>query len=80
MKAYKTKSQVNGKPMLGFFIDDGAPPVPDRDQALQGHGQYGQKLHIEVPELAQRVGTAPTQFNGLVSLHTSLGEEGREQA
>ena len=71
--AYKTNSPVTGKEMLGFFIDDGATLQFLTETTLtKARGKYGQKLHIEVPELAQRVGTT---YNGLVSLETTLGKK-----
>jgi len=73
VKAVKTKSQVNGKDMLGFVIDDGGSLIFLTETKLsKAGGKYGQKLHIDVPELAQHAGTA---FNGLVSLHTKLGKK-----
>ena len=58
--AYKTNSPVTGKEMLGFFIDDGASLQFLTETTLtKASGKYGQKLHIEVPELAQKVGTPP---------------------
>jgi hypothetical protein len=73
VKAVKTKSQVNGKDMLGFVIDDGGSLLFLTETKLsKAGGKYGQKLHIDVPELAQHAGTA---FNGLVSLHTKLGKK-----
>lgn len=75
--AYKTKSQKNGKDMLGFFIDDGASLKFLTETTLKkASGKYGQVLNIEVPELAQRVGTAPNfTYNGLVSLEAKLGKK-----
>jgi hypothetical protein len=73
VKAVKTKSQVNGKDMLGFVIDDGASLLFLTETKLsKAGGKYGQRLHIDVPELAQHAGTA---YNGLVSLHTKLGKK-----
>ncbi len=74
--AYKTKSET-GKDMLGFFIDDGASLKFLTETTLKkASGKYGQVLNIEVPELAQRVGTAPNfTYNGLVSLHTTLSKK-----
>jgi hypothetical protein len=73
VKAVKTKSQVNGKDMLGFVIDDGGSLLFLTETKLsKAKAPYGQKLHIDVPELAQRAGTA---YNGLVSLHTKLGKK-----
>ena len=73
VKAVKTTSQVNGKPMLGFIIDDGGSLLFLTETKLsKAKAPYGQKLHIDVPELAQHAGSA---FNGLVSLHTSLGKK-----
>jgi hypothetical protein len=68
--AYKTNSPVTGREMLGFFIDDGASLQFLTETTLtKASGKYGQKLHIDVPELAQRVGTT---YNGLVSLRATL--------
>ena len=73
VKAVKTKSQVNGKDMLGFIIDDGGALLFLTETKLsKAGGKYGQKLHIDVPELAQHAGTS---FNGLVSLDTTLGKK-----
>jgi hypothetical protein len=72
VKAVKTKSQVSGKDMLGFVIDNGAQLFLTETKLSKASGKYGQKLHIDVPELAQRAGTA---YNGLVSLHTKLGKK-----
>jgi hypothetical protein len=73
VKAVKTKSQVNGKDMLGFVIDDGGSLLFLTETKLsKASGKYGQRLHIDVPELAQHAGTA---YNGLVSLHTKLGKK-----
>ena len=71
--AYKTNSPVTGKEMLGFFIDDGASLQFLTETTLtKASGKYGQKLHIDVPELAQRVGST---YNGLVSLRTNLNKK-----
>ena len=71
--AYKTNSAVNGKEMLGFFIDDGATlQFLTETKLTKASGKYGQKLHIDVPELAQRVGST---YNGLVSLRTTLNKK-----
>jgi hypothetical protein len=71
--AYKTNSPVTGKEMLGFFIDDGGSLQFLTETTLtKASGKYGQKLHIDVPELAQHVGTT---YNGLVSLETTLGKK-----
>jgi hypothetical protein len=71
--AYKTNSPVTNKEMLGFFIDDGATLQFLTETTLtKASGAYGQKLHIDVPELAQRVGTT---YNGLVSLRTTLSKK-----
>jgi hypothetical protein len=68
--AFKTKSPATGKDMLGFFIDDGASLQFLTETTLtKASGKYGQKLHIDVPELAQRVGAT---YNGLVSLNAKL--------
>jgi hypothetical protein len=73
VKAVKTKSQVNNKDMLGFVIDDGGALLFLTETKLsKAGGKYGQKLHIDVPELAQHAGTS---FNGLVSLDTTLGKK-----
>jgi hypothetical protein len=73
VKAVKTKSQVNGKDMLGFIIDDGGALLFLTETKLsKAGGKYGQKLHIDVPELAQHAGSS---FNGLVSLDTTLGKK-----
>lgn len=71
--AFKTNSQVNGKEMLGFFIDDGASlQFLTETKLTKVSGKYGQKLHIDVPELAQHVGAT---YNGLVSLKTKLNKK-----
>ena len=68
--AFKTNSPVTGKEMLGFFIDDGASLQFLTETTLtKASGKYGQKLHIDVPELAQHVGAT---YNGLVSLNAKL--------
>jgi hypothetical protein len=68
--AFKTNSPVTNKEMLGFFIDDGASLQFLTETTLtKASGKYGQKLHIDVPELAQRVGTT---YNGLVSLKATM--------
>jgi hypothetical protein len=73
VKAVKTKSQVNGKDMLGFVIDDGGALLFLTETKLsKAGGKYGQKLHIDVPPLAQQAGTS---YNGLVSLDTTLGKK-----
>lgn len=73
VKAVKTKSQVTGKDMLGFVIDDGGSLLFLTETKLsKAGGKFGQKLHIDVPELAQHAGTA---YNGLVSLQTKLGKK-----
>jgi hypothetical protein len=72
VKAYKTKSVVNGKDMLGFVIDDGTLLFLTETKLSKAGGKYGQKLHIDVPELAQHAGTS---YNGLVSLDTTLGKK-----
>jgi hypothetical protein len=65
--AYKTKSVLNGKDMLGFFIDGpGGLDFLTETQLKKASGKYGQRLHIDVPEAAQRTGAS--SFNGLVSL------------
>lgn len=69
--AYKTNSPVTGKEMLGFFIDDGGTLQFLTETTLtRAKGKYGQKLHIDVPDQAQRVGTGT--YNGLVSLKATL--------
>ena len=61
---------------IGFFIDDGASLQFLTETTLtKASGKYGQKLHIDVPELAQRVGAT---YNGLVSLKTTLKKNGTE--
>jgi hypothetical protein len=73
VKAVKTKSQVDGKDMLGFVIDDGGALLFLTETKLsKAGGKYGQKLHIDVPELAQHAGSS---YNGLVSLDTTLGKK-----
>jgi hypothetical protein len=72
VKAYKTKSAVNGKDMLGFVIDNGPLLFLTETKLSKAGGKYGQKLHIDVPDLAQHAGTS---FNGLVSLETTLGKQ-----
>jgi hypothetical protein len=70
--AYKTQS-TTGREMLGFFIDDGASLQFLTETTLtRASGKYGQKLHIDVPALAQSVGTT---YNGLVSLQTTLSKK-----
>jgi hypothetical protein len=71
VQAYKTKSPNTGKDMLGFFIDDGGVLVfLTETQLTKASGKFGQKLHIDVPEAAQKVGAST--YNGLVSLKTTL--------
>jgi hypothetical protein len=72
VKAVKTTSQSNGKPMLGFIIDDGTLLFLTETKLTKASGKYGQKLHIDVPPLAQRAGSS---FNGLVSLDTTLAKQ-----
>jgi hypothetical protein len=73
VKAVKTKSQVTGKDMLGFVIDDGGALLFLTETKLsKAGGKYGTKLHIDVPDLAQHAGTS---YNGLVSLDTTLGKK-----
>jgi hypothetical protein len=68
--AFKTNSPATGKEMLGFFIDDGASLQFLTETTLtRASGKFGQRLHIDVPELAQRVGAT---YNGLVSLKATL--------
>jgi hypothetical protein len=66
--AYKTKSET-GKDMLGFYIDDGTFKFLTETKLTKMSGKYGQKLHIDVPALAQQVGAT---YNGLVSLKATL--------
>jgi hypothetical protein len=67
--AYKTNSPNTGKEMLGFYIDDGQFQFLTETTLTKASGKYGQKLHIDVPQLAQYVGSAPNfTYNGLVSL------------
>jgi len=75
--AFKTNSPVTGKEMLGFFIDDGASLQFLTETTLtKASGKYGQKLHIDVPELAQKVGNPPNvTYNGLVSLNAKLSKK-----
>jgi hypothetical protein len=69
--AYKTKSTVTGKDMLGFYIDGpGQLNFLTETQLTKASGKYGQKLHIDVPDAAQRTGA--TSYNGLVSLKATL--------
>jgi hypothetical protein len=71
--AFKTNSPVDGHQMLGFFIDDGGSLQFLTETTLtKASGKFGQKLKIEVPDLAQHVGAT---YNGLVSLHTTLGKK-----
>jgi hypothetical protein len=71
--AFKTNSTVDGHEMLGFFIDDGGSFQFLTETTLsKASGKFGQKLNIEVPDLAQHVGGT---YNGLVSLHTTLGKK-----
>jgi hypothetical protein len=71
--AFKTNSPVTGKEMLGFFIDDGGSLQFLTETTLtKASGKYGQKLHIDVPELAQHVGST---YNGLVSLKATLAKK-----
>jgi hypothetical protein len=71
--AFKTNSTVDNHEMLGFFIDDGGSLQFLTETTLtKASGKYGQKLKIEVPELAQHVGAT---YNGLVSLHTTLSKK-----
>jgi hypothetical protein len=74
--AFKTNSPVTGKEMLGFFIDDGASLQFLTETTLtKARGKYGQRLHIDVPALAQSVGST---YNGLVSLRTTLSKKVRK--
>jgi hypothetical protein len=68
--AYKTKNPDTGKTMLGFFIDGGGQKLLTTTKLSKASGKYGQKLHIDVPEIAQII--PPSTYNGLVSLHTTL--------
>jgi hypothetical protein len=72
VKAVKTKSPATGKDMLGFVIDDGTLLFLTETTLSKAGGKYGQKLHIDVPPLAQKAGTS---YNGLVSLDTTLGKK-----
>jgi hypothetical protein len=67
--AYKTNSPVTNKEMLGFYIDDGQFQFLTETTLRKASGKYGQKLHIDVPGLAQQVGDT---YNGLVSLEATL--------
>jgi hypothetical protein len=69
--AFKTNSPTTGKEMLGFFLDDGGSLqfLPESKLTKVKGKKYGQKLHIDVPELAQHVGAT---YNGLVSLQATL--------
>jgi hypothetical protein len=67
--AYKTKSVETGKDMLGFYIDDGVFQFLTETTLTKASGKYGQKLHIDVPALAQQLGAS---YNGLVSLKATL--------
>jgi hypothetical protein len=67
VSAYKTKS-LAGKDMLGFYIDGpGELNFLTETKLTKLSGKYGQKLHIDVPDAAQRTGA--TSYNGLVSLN-----------
>ena len=73
--AYKTPDPDNGKPMLGFFIDDGTFQFLAETTLKKASGKYGQRLNIEVPQLAQYVGdpaSGTATYNGLVSLKAKL--------
>ena len=72
VKAFKTKSAVNGKDMLGFYIESGTLQFLTETTLTKAGGKYGQKLHIDVPELAQHAGSS---YNGLVSLDTTLSKK-----
>jgi hypothetical protein len=72
VKAFKTKSQVTGKDMLGFYIESGTLQFLTETTLTKAGGKYGQKLHIDVPELAQHAGNS---YNGLVSLDTTLSKK-----
>ena len=71
---FRTNSPTTGKEMLGFYLDDGELKfLPESTLKKVKGSKYGQKLHIDVPELAQRVGSAPDfTYNGLVSLKATL--------
>jgi len=74
--AYKTTSAKNGKAMLSFFLDERGGNnlhfLPET-ALKKASGKYGQRLNLEVPVLAQRVGAT---FNGLVSLNIeNLGKK-----
>jgi hypothetical protein len=68
-----TSADPDAHEMLGFFIDDGGSFQFLTETTLsKASGKFGQKLNIEVPDLAQHVGGT---YNGLVSLHTTLGKK-----
>jgi hypothetical protein len=79
--AFKTNSPDTGKEMLGFFIDDGATLQFLTETTLtKASGKYGQKLHIDVPDAAQAIGTPPNvTYNGLVSLKTTMSKKVRKK-
>jgi hypothetical protein len=72
VKAVKTTNPNTGKPMLGFVIDNGGQQFLAEAKLTKAGGKYGQKLHLDVPELAQHIGST---YNGLVSLHTVLSKQ-----
>ena len=73
VKAVKTGNPNNGgKPMLGFVIDNGGQQFLAEAKLTKAGGKYGQKLHLDVPPLAQHIGTT---YNGLVSLRTVLSKK-----
>ena len=72
VKAYKTANPNNGKPMLGFVIDNGGQQFLAEAKLSKAGGKFGQKLHLDVPELAQHIGAT---YNGLVSLRTVLSKK-----
>jgi hypothetical protein len=75
VKAYKTPHPKTGKAMLGFYIDDGMFKFLANTTLTAASGKYGQRLHIEVPLLAQYVGdpnSGNVTYNGLVSLYAKL--------
>ncbi|HEX5622597.1 MAG TPA: hypothetical protein VFX51_29495 [Solirubrobacteraceae bacterium] len=72
VKAFKTTSALNGKEMLGFYIESGTLQFLTETKLSKAGGKYGQKLHIDVPELAQHAGSS---YNGLVSLDTTLSKK-----
>jgi hypothetical protein len=66
-KALDAQGNVSNRDMLGFFIDGpGSLDFLTETTLTKARGKYGQKLHIDVPDAAQRTGA--TSYNGLVSL------------